>query len=650
MFCHRRTVLLWLAVLAQAVCTASARAADAALDLASLEARLQEVSARVMPSVVRFGYDGLWFGSGVIVTPEGHVAMGSSVSCVLKNELLELRTSDGRRLKGEALGWSSSLGLGMLKITEPGPWPHVEISGERPVGALCLGLGYPSMPELDSAEQRPSLRFGVITQNCDPHWFSSSYRFLAGVHNVFDFEGRLIGWNSNTPVGSDPIHVPADLLEKHWDDLLAGKNLDREWLSGKPVDASDAAPRSAPDESDTSGTLKLIIAKATAASARITKPGDKGNVSGTVITADGYVATCGHHRWLSGDTVNLAFADGRDAIAVVLGKNLICDVGLMKIIGEGPWPHVEFGDSSSAEPGTECIRIGFPVAKPGRAAWVQQDVEIIRPKFTLARKDYWHGQFWADGFSPDTQGASGGGVFTREGCLIGMYLGGVGDQAQQARIELIRSQWDELAAGRSVDVLKSEPLADVKAALEPLVQKHASIVVKLMIQGKQQALGTIVRSDGVLLTRADMPAGDITCELADGRTLTAKPVKRFAEHNLAVLKVDVDGLPVAEWPDRALPSPGCLVAAVVPDQQQMIGVISNVGKSLRRKDLTGTLIGTDLRLRNTACGGPVVDRTGQILGISIKGQPLPSGLEECLILPAKDVKTVLAKLSDASSE
>ena len=81
------------------------------------------------------------------------------------------------------------------------------MSGDR-----CLALGYPSTPELDSAEQRPSLRFGVITQNSAPYWFTSSYRFYAGVHDVFDFEGRLIGWNSKTPVGSDPIHVPADLL------------------------------------------------------------------------------------------------------------------------------------------------------------------------------------------------------------------------------------------------------------------------------------------------------------------------------------------------------------------------------------------------------------------------------------------------------
>ena len=74
----------------------------------------------------------------------------------------------------------------------------------------------------------------------------------------------------------------------------------------------------------------------------------QGDVSGTVITANGYVATCGHHRWLPGDTVNLAFTDGRDAAAVVLGKNRICDVGLMKITGDGPWPHVDFGDSSLA--------------------------------------------------------------------------------------------------------------------------------------------------------------------------------------------------------------------------------------------------------------------------------------------------------------
>ena len=79
--------------------------------------------------------------------------------------------------------------------------------------------------------------------------------------------------------------------------------------------------------------------------------------------------------------------------------------------------------------------------------------------------------FWTDGFLPDLQGASGGGVFSPEGRLIGMILGGVADQAMQSRVELLRSQWDVLAAGRPVEVLESEPLADVKLAFEPLVQR-----------------------------------------------------------------------------------------------------------------------------------------------------------------------------------
>ena len=52
----RRAVFIWLAVIAQAGCVASALADDAPTDLASLEARVQEVSARVMPAVVRYGY------------------------------------------------------------------------------------------------------------------------------------------------------------------------------------------------------------------------------------------------------------------------------------------------------------------------------------------------------------------------------------------------------------------------------------------------------------------------------------------------------------------------------------------------------------------------------------------------------------------
>jgi hypothetical protein len=102
----------------------------------------------IRPAIVQFSYDGfgsgqLHFGCGVIVSSDGHVAVCGPVGAVLDDRLLELITTDGRKLRGRALGWSSEYGVGMLKIDEPGQWKFVKLSDKVIAGETCLALGYP---------------------------------------------------------------------------------------------------------------------------------------------------------------------------------------------------------------------------------------------------------------------------------------------------------------------------------------------------------------------------------------------------------------------------------------------------------------------------------------------------------------------------
>ena len=112
--------------------------------LGVVEERLQAAYKKVAPAIVKFSYGNTWLGSGVIVTPEVHIIVGGSVRSVLRDELLDLRLVDGRKVQATALGWTSEDGLGMLKITEPGPWPHVEISPATRAepGQYCFMLSY----------------------------------------------------------------------------------------------------------------------------------------------------------------------------------------------------------------------------------------------------------------------------------------------------------------------------------------------------------------------------------------------------------------------------------------------------------------------------------------------------------------------------
>jgi len=451
-------------------------------DLTSVKKRVQAVYERVSPSIVRFAYGNNriaynggkfqyrkpQFGSGVIVTADGHIAVSGPVHAVIKDDLLDLRLADGRRVRGKALGWSSEFGFGLLKITEQGPWPHVELrdQGDVKAGEFCAALGYPRQRLSDSTDRRLSLRVGVVTQSAAGQWLTSSHRFNAGAHGVFDLDGKLIGLNRRTIVGRDPLHLSTALIKTHWEELVAGKNLDRARLHSCE-DEQGQNRQSAPTnqlESQAAGKEEIpaaTIQKAKAASVRISEIGEKkGVASGVIVTPDGYVITCAHHARLPGHKVKVSLLDGRDVGGVVLGTNRLADVGLIKITDEGTWPYTEMGHSATMQPGDRCVLIGFPNARSGPEPWTLE-TKVILPSQTLPRRDEWYCEFWTSGFPESLGGASGGGVFDTQGRVIAVLLGGAGDEMQHSRVELFRKQWNLLTTATPVDVVDAEWLAEI---------------------------------------------------------------------------------------------------------------------------------------------------------------------------------------------
>ncbi len=440
----------------------------------SFKQRVQAVYDQVGPAIVQFGYGDkrpLQFGCGVIVTAEGHIAVSGPVHAVIDDDLLELRLADGRRVPGKALGWSSEYGVGLLKITEDGPWPHVDIRETVKAGELCVALAYPRQEGPVSAPQLVAFS-GVVTQSDVGQWLTGSYRVDAGAYGVFDLHGKLLGLNSKTPVGGDPIHLSAALIKTHWDDLVAGKNLDRIRLYPE-----EPEPSHGDDHSLTPEAVEIsaaVIEAAEAASVQINDVDeDKGLASGVIVTADGMVMTCGHHDRLPGHQVKLSLRDGRRADGVVVGNNRLADIGLVKITNDGPWPHAELGRSATLQDGDPCVMIGYPNARPGRDPWIRQ-TRIVSPTLTLPRKDDWYYQFWTSGFPHSLTGTSGGGVFDQHGKVIGVLIGGPlmakeeDGEMKHVRVELFQKQWSRLAAAPAVDVVDTSFLSEIRPLCEKI--------------------------------------------------------------------------------------------------------------------------------------------------------------------------------------
>jgi serine protease Do len=114
------------------------------------------------------------------------------------------------------------------------------------------------------------------------------------------------------------------------------------------------------------------------------------------------------------------------------------------------------------------------------------------------------------------------------------------------------------------------------AAFQDPVSRVSASTVRVLCDGSEAALGTVVARDGCVLTKASDLKGKITCRLADGREFVARLVGVHEGHDLAMLKLDARGLiPVDDWRTSKDDPVGSWVASAGPGGEPVaVGVIS----------------------------------------------------------------------------
>jgi S1-C subfamily serine protease len=261
------------------------------------------------------------------------------------------------------------------------------------------------------------------------------------------------------------LSTAIDIVTSRWQDFANGKNL--AWVRYPPSKDSLYRRLAAPEQLDRTGmvprkdvpvwkdakapmaidekefrTARKIAAETTVR-IRLRAPIEPENKahkssswSGVLISKDGYVATCAHTAQLAGEELKVVMPDSRELSAVALGTNWVSDIGLIKITEKGPWPYAEFGDSSAVGPLDAVLCAGFPV--PDATPLPPVPIEI-QP---LQRTPYmgWNHDLVFGLSTKLMGGASGGGVFDREGKLVAIYMGPGGGH----RIEMFRTQMEYL--------------------------------------------------------------------------------------------------------------------------------------------------------------------------------------------------------------
>ena len=170
--------------------------------------------------------------------------------------------------------------------------------------------------------------------------------------------------------------------------------------------------------------------------------------------------------------------------------------------------------------------------------------------------------------------------------------------------------------------------------------------------GYSSGTGVILTQDGYLITNAHVVAGaqSVRVILHDNRALPASLVGFDAVEDLAVLKVEAEGLIPAEFGDSNALRIGEPVAALGDSLGYRAtftdGIVSALDREVQVDDTKMTLIQTSAAINYGNSGGPLFNQYGQVVGINTVKIVSEDGSAEGLgfAIPSRRVKYVADRL------
>jgi len=198
----------------------------------------------------------------------------------------------------------------------------------------------------------------------------------------------------------------------------------------------------------------------------------------------------------------------------------------------------------------------------------------------------------------------------------------------------------QASSGQSSPVPAHEPVAKVASKVGPsVVQVNVRAVRETPLgtqRGEGIGSGVIYRRDGYIVTNNHVIEGatDVHAAFADGTIEDANIVGTDPNTEIAVIKVDRDGLPAATFADGDTPVVGQLAVAIGSpsgfESTVTSGVVSGVGREFPPELTSGgtaarsaltDLIQTDAAISPGNSGGALADRDGEIIGINVAYLP-----------------------------
>jgi putative serine protease PepD len=209
----------------------------------------------------------------------------------------------------------------------------------------------------------------------------------------------------------------------------------------------------------------------------------------------------------------------------------------------------------------------------------------------------------------------------------------------------------------------SRPAGSVAAIAADVLPSVVSFEVTSSDGAGSSGSGFVLRDDGYLLTNnhvvaAGAEGGEIVVVLADGSEHEGEVVGRTSDYDLAVVRIDADGLTPLVLGDSDDVVVGDAVLAVgAPlglDSTVTSGIVSALHRPVQAGDQATTAfidaIQTDAAINPGNSGGPLVDADGEVVGINSAIAQPPGALQATgsiglgFAIPANQARTTAEQL------
>src|SRR5436190_6913863 len=170
--------------------------------------------------------------------------------------------------------------------------------------------------------------------------------------------------------------------------------------------------------------------------------------------------------------------------------------------------------------------------------------------------------------------------------------------------------------------------------------------------------GVIVSTSGYVITNHHVveAADEIEVTLADGKKLLAKLIGNDPDTDLAVLRVDTENLPAITFGSSETLRVGDIVLAIGSpfgfSQTVTSGIVSALGRSGLGINTFENFIQTDAAINPGNSGGPLIDASGNLIGINtaiVSYSPSGGSMGIGFAIPVSTAKMVLEQIVKSGS-